>query len=165
MTASANTAHSLHPLQPLDTTTPTESSHIMANASSTLNENAKAWVAALRSGEYTQTKKMLHRVTQENENSFCCLGVACDLYRNSVGGDWDMIRQDACIEQARFTDNKGASADSDLTPAVMDWLGLADSEGAYCVGTLVSLNDNLDFTFDQIADAIESQPEGLFRTE
>ena len=144
----------------------TKVERIMANTpSTTLNENAKAWVAALRSGDYTQTKKMLHRVTPENVPSFCCLGVACKLYIDSVGGNWDTIRRGAWNEQVRFTDNEGASADSDLTPAVMDWLGLADSEGAYCVGTLVSLNDNLDFTFDQIADAIESQPEGLFRTE
>ena len=143
----------------------------MANAPTiTLNENAKAWVAALRSGDYTQTKKMLHRVTKENENSFCCLGVACDLYKNSVGGGWYLEQADAWNEQAKFKDDEGSSADSDLTLAVMDWLGIANSEGSYYVAfnkgsTLTRLNDEENFTFAQIADVIESQPEGLFRTE
>ena len=127
----------------------------MANAPTiTLNENAKAWVAALRSGDYTQTQKMLRRVTKENGTSFCCLGVACDLYRNTVGGNWDTI----------------VLADSELTPAVMDWLGLEDSIGTYYNAngnnfTLVGLNDNEYFTFAQIADVIKSQPKGLFHTE
>ena len=129
-----------------------------------LNPNAQAWVDALRSGEYTQTKKMLCRVTQENAPSFCCLGVACDLYKNSVGGDWN-LHQEAWNEQYSFTDDEGVLATSNLTPAVMAWLGLANSEGAYRVGTLVRLNDHKDFTFAKIADVIESEPKGLFNAE
>ena len=37
---------------------------------------AKQWVAALRSGKYSQHRGALH---DENENSFCCLGVLCDI--------------------------------------------------------------------------------------
>ena len=81
-----------------------------------------------------------------------------------------MGRTDADGKQGRFIDDTGSSADYDLTPAVMDWLGLTNSEGAYCDAngkncTLVRLNDKEDFTFSQIADVIESQPEGLFHTE
>ena len=135
-----------------------------------LNENAQAWVAALRSGAYTKTKDMLHRVSEEGKSSFCNLGVGCDLYTKFVGGKWGTIRYDVWADNVKFTDDEGVLSDSDLTPAVMDWLGLTNSQGAYCDVngkdcTLVKLNDKDNLTFAEIADAIESQPEGLFRTE
>ena len=34
------------------------------------------WVAALRSGEYRQGKRLLH---DEDHNTYCCLGVLCAL--------------------------------------------------------------------------------------
>lgn len=40
-----------------------------------MNDNVKAWVAALRSGTYTQGQFKLRRL----DNTYCCLGVACDL--------------------------------------------------------------------------------------
>ena len=39
-----------------------------------MNANAEKWVAALESGEYDQTAGRLR-----NGDSFCCLGVACEL--------------------------------------------------------------------------------------
>ena len=131
-----------------------------------LNENAKVWVAALRSGDYTQTKQMLHRVTQDKA-SFCCLGVACELYRDSVGGEWVAVGNPEWNEQAKFMDDEGGLSDSDLTLAVMDWLGLVNSEGTFYDAegvrfTLVGLNDQANRTFAQIADVIESKPKGLF---
>ena len=44
-----------------------------------LNPNAQKWVDALRSGEYTQGQSCL-RKTVEGVSTFCCLGVACDIY-------------------------------------------------------------------------------------
>lgn len=45
----------------------------------------KLWVEALESGEYTQATEQL-RV----DDNFCCLGVACDLYRKKTHrGRWD----------------------------------------------------------------------------
>lgn len=38
---------------------------------------AKEWVAALRSGEYNQGRNVLKNL----DNTFCCLGVLCELYR------------------------------------------------------------------------------------
>lgn len=41
-----------------------------------MNSDVKAkWVAALRGGNYKQTRQCLRK----NENSFCCLGVLCDI--------------------------------------------------------------------------------------
>ena len=50
-----------------------------------MNPEIKArWVAALQSGEYSQTSDAL-RI----ENSFCCLGVLCDLYVKDGLGKWE----------------------------------------------------------------------------
>jgi hypothetical protein len=41
----------------------------------------KKWIEALRSGDYAQTKSDLRY-----DNSFCCLGVGCDMYDESLWG-------------------------------------------------------------------------------
>jgi hypothetical protein len=45
---------------------------------------AKKWVEALRSGKY---KRATHRL-RANEDSFCCLGVLCDLYAEEQEIPW-----------------------------------------------------------------------------
>jgi hypothetical protein len=50
-------------------------------ALSTPVERIEAWTAALRSGKYKQAQGRLRR-----GDSFCCLGVACDVYDPSK---WD----------------------------------------------------------------------------
>ena len=127
-----------------------------------LNANAQAWVAALRSGKYKQGRNALS-TDIDGMLEFCLLGVACELYRVKVGGQW---AHSPLNPKRVFVDLNGDYRIAALPKAVMDWLGIADHlEGAYCVDTLVSLNDHLDFTFEQIANAIEFQLEGLFRAE
>ena len=105
-----------------------------------LNENAKKWVAALRSGEYQQCKDQL-----TDGRGYCCLGVGAAI---SPGprSKWE---------------NEVA-----LPKPVQQWLGLRSSEGDYESGAdyrrLSNLNDYGGKTFAQIADLIESEPEGLF---
>lgn len=43
-------------------------------------EFIRKWVDALRSGNYNQCKHQLRTNTKEGKSSFCCLGVACDVY-------------------------------------------------------------------------------------
>jgi hypothetical protein len=124
-----------------------------------LNANAQAWVKALRSGQYKQTKRML-----ANAEGYCCLGVACEVYLDATNGRGLKVREckDACgnVSQIRYNGN-----DVTLPIPVKDWLGLNDSDGGYWDGkvmTLVTLNDDRDYNFKQIADVIESEPEGLF---
>lgn len=50
-------------------------------------EIADKWVAALRSGKYQQGKNVL----SANENSFCCLGVLCDVVKDQVIGHWENL--------------------------------------------------------------------------
>ena len=45
-----------------------------------MNENAKKWVKALRSGEFEQGTGYLRK-----GDKFCCLGVACAVYQDEVG--------------------------------------------------------------------------------
>lgn len=49
-----------------------------------MNENMEKLCQVLESGKYQQTTAFLH-----NDGKFCCLGVACDLYREITGiGEW-----------------------------------------------------------------------------
>jgi hypothetical protein len=43
-------------------------------------ENLESWLVALQSGEYKQGQKFL----RPTHDTFCCLGVVCDLYDKSV---------------------------------------------------------------------------------
>ena len=123
-----------------------------------LNENAKKWVAALRSGKYKQTKNVLHRTN--GQDKFCCLGVACDLFIKS-GGKLSAVRKkhDGSIPCISYAGKTGI-----LPATVKKWLGLSGPEGEYGKyedQSLTMLNDN-GKTFKYIAKLIESEPEGLF---
>ena len=121
-----------------------------------MNENAKKWVKLLRSGKYRQTIGKLcdlHGV----EPSYCCLGVACELYQQEVG------RLSIEIEEGIRCYNGEID---ELPSCVSNWLGLKNSAGimgAKNLGAknLIFINDN-GATFDEIADLIESEPKGLF---
>ena len=131
-----------------------------------LNPNAQKWVDALRSGKYVQGQYRLH----PTDDTFCCLGVACDLYakENPTLGEW---------RDGNFLTPRDDSR-STLAPEVADWLGLKRDPRApniqnrngtyvaYIPGTvganLVEDNDGLDKTFAEIADTIEAHQQGLF---
>lgn len=138
-----------------------------------MNDNAKKWVEALRSGKYKQTTEALH-----DENGYCCLGVACELYQQEVG-DLEIEHEEVMnpqdhrkIHKATFYNNEWQN----LPPVVMDWLGLRDDTGSYEVKiepqdalsyrevrdeSLAAKNDE-GSSFSEIADIIESEPTGLF---
>ena len=122
------------------------------------------WVGALRSGNYGQYKGFLR--DKDTEDSFCCLGVLCDLYTKETGeGRWD---------QGLFIAGQfGGSSPTVLPRAVREWAGilLSDPEAPIAVKTkdsgnlklkveLSFLNDS-DLTFSQIADVIEAFHDGL----
>jgi len=106
-----------------------------------LNLVAKKWVAALRSGKYEQGTGQLR-----NGDTYCCLGVLCDVALKE--GVLDIFPQTA-----------GTLIN---VPVVQKWSKLSNSWGGYSKkGSLVDDND-ANKTFSQIADIIESEPEGLF---
>lgn len=122
-----------------------------------MNDNAKKWVEALRSGQYSQVRSYLH-----TEKGYCCLGIACELYQEEIG--------DLTIEMDKAGLTRYNSHDSVLPQKVRKWLGLKGTTGGYTkyddhllhdYHSLSGANDQ-GASFEDIADIIESQPKGLF---
>jgi hypothetical protein len=110
-----------------------------------LPERKKLLVDALRSGEYVQGREQLR-----TRDSFCCLGVGCDIYGKINNIAWTDI-------------NFFLGERNYLPPSVSAWLGLDRNpffimEEADRMLThhqyLAKLNDE-GFTFSQIADLID----------
>lgn len=126
-----------------------------------MNENAKKWVEALRSGEFKQATGHLR-----TQSGHCCMGVLCELFMREGGS----LHVENCggISGATFFDN-----DATLLPKkVQRWAGLKDWKGRFLTNTpdngdvktadcLTAINDR-GATFAEIADLIESEPPGLF---
>jgi hypothetical protein len=105
------------------------------------------WVAALRSGEYKQTKDTLRDL-----NGFCCLGVLCDLHSKESGNQWE--RQGSAYLRYLGEENHVPSE-------VGSWAGITNVWGTKVVigdanSELSGHNDD-GRTFYEIADAIEEQ--------
>jgi hypothetical protein len=125
----------------------------------------KAWLAALRSGEYQQGKGVLR---SENDR-FCCLGVLCDLAARArlVTFDADNV---AYVSVALPTDRSTGM----LPQTVARWAGLTSDQGGVDADPRVEVpnrytaagggsyrmslsvvNDELNYDFHQIANLIE----------
>lgn len=117
-------------------------------------EVRKLWVDTLRNGRYEQGQCGLCC-----NNKYCCLGVLCELYQLHVG-DLEITE----YESYRGTQLKYDGNTSYLPEKVREWAGLRSMRG-YISDTsqrsLAHLNDDADKTFKEIADIIESEPEGL----
>lgn len=117
--------------------------------------NRDKWVAALRGGEFQQTQACLR-----DSYGYCCLGVAAELAARE-----GVIEGVPGHSAWRYDGHPTA-----LTSAVQSWLGIGSSVGllretgslsnltftAEEIGSLSSLNDAANYTFEQIADVIES---------
>ena len=123
-----------------------------------MNQQIKEqWVAALRSGDYQQTKGVLR-----DDTGFCCLGVLSDLYLKEKGNQWEVVSED-CFNFPDFNDGI-------LPDQVMDWADLSWQNPAVTVEQfnhatqeyapvnvpLSDLNDT-DHDFKMIAALIEDQ--------
>ena len=114
-------------------------------------EIADQWTAALRDGEYKQGGGQL----RTRDDSFCCLGVLCDLYANSgvnPYAEWSGEYGTAFLGQV-FS----------LPPTVAEWAGMTQRNPAiddslsvsHELGrTLADINDN-GMTIEKIADLID----------
>jgi hypothetical protein len=124
-------------------------------------EAREIWIKALRSGVFKQGQSYLSRKTSSGDVLNCCLGVACELYliHEPDGGLEKSIDENGI---------DGTFITYDLMPGslpdkVKNWLGLADRAGVYNQGDCALTADNDDGkSFEDIADIIESEPEGLF---
>lgn len=126
-----------------------------------MNKNARKWVEALRSDEYLQGTGLL--AVQEGGSTFyCCLGVACELFRKENELD---ISPKSELHKGRMA-LLYESEKYHLPPQVQEWLGLSHADGGYLeeddsTTTLANENDH-GATFEEIATIIESEPRGLF---
>lgn len=120
---------------------------------------ARRWAAELRSGDYRQGKTYLTR-TQGGVEYDCCLGVLCK-----------MAVRDGIIEHQDTASNGVTTYDHEnctLPDSVQKWADLNDADPQLLVqlrGHAVSLahatvlNDEHEFTFEEIANAIDATVE------
>lgn len=113
------------------------------------------WIEALTSGEYRQGRRALHQKTADGIDSFCCLGVLCDLADKA--GQISSKKEvrgcgcDMCGSDPRISYD-GATG---LLPAsVMRWSGVTTGSGEFGgEGGLAWLNDS-GKPFEVIAEII-----------
>lgn len=127
-----------------------------------MNADAKReYLLDLRSGKYLQANERLRK-----DDSYCCLGVLCETYRRVTGqGEWVNS-----ISGHEFDDGFGHSEVGTPPRGVLEWAGIesdvvslpkvieideVDEVTEY--DSLVSLNDEAGYDFNQIADVIEQQ--------
>lgn len=119
-----------------------------------MNEvNARKWIAALRSGEYTQTDKVLEFTDEDGTTSQCCLGVACRVAQQHgielrTGASRYEVDKDPA---GRVTSFDGF--DTELPHEVAEWLYISDTLMRQCMGW----NDTDGLTFNEIADRLEAR--------
>jgi hypothetical protein len=133
-------------------------------------EAKKLWIEALRSGEYQQTRSVLH-----DDNGFCCLGVLCDVAMKNwdIMSEWRESTEEERDAQDVLCDGPAYAFLGQvnvLPEQVMEWAGLeknnpdvhgqcddedcACDEGGEWTVTLAELNDD-GRSFSEIADMIE----------
>jgi len=118
-------------------------------------ENMRLFVAALLSGEYEQGRYRLTSL-EEDVARHCCLGVACEVALKHG------------VQMQVESDGYKRTYDRDtlfLPVAVQQWLGVDGANLTVLGHSASNLNDNLLWTFEQIADGIvqtyelEGEPE------
>lgn len=99
------------------------------------------WINGLRSGNYTQTQGLL-----KYENSFCCLGVACDVYSRKISKkipEWGAYPYESTT--------KFDSVASFINPLLQQKIGLSKA----AMEKLANMNDTENKSFAEIANWIE----------
>lgn len=132
-----------------------------------MTEELKAqWIAALRSGEYNQTRSAL-----KNNEGFCCLGVLCDVIDNTRWADDNQTNgYNFELGDTRFSFNTAVIPSEAAKPLALnkmlvtiddniidpDQIDLeVDSHDTTRLDDyLITLNDN-GKSFSEIADIIE----------
>ena len=139
-----------------------------------MNAYVEEWLQALESGEYQQTRGMLTAVDSSDSLSHCCLGLVCHLNKSDL-----FVKPIGSISGLQYDDIR-----TYLPEAIRTKLGFRHASGEFFVDattktlllsikpsisvdegekvSLITLNDNLEFTFKEIAQVIRSKPPGLF---
>lgn len=117
------------------------------------------WLEALRSGEYNQTIE--GELRSEDGNSFCCLGVLCELHRLETNGpEWVRDASGTTGEPVYGLAYMGSGCY--LPGPVIKWAELNDKNPSVYIGgnlsgeCLSDLNDQ-GSNFAELADIIEAE--------
>ena len=118
----------------------------------------KLWIAALKSGKYSQTKLVL-----KDYKGYCCLGVLCDLYAKTQKKKGFYSNDDGVTFQFHDTSRAVPYQTANLPKQVQKWSGVNSHLGYYKSNSkkdvsrsLSGGNDN-GKTFKQIAKIIEAK--------
>jgi len=115
-----------------------------------MNKNlVKKWIKALRSGKYKQTSGSLHDV-----NGYCCLGVACKVYKDTKGITKSIRSVAGVICKNKRRDDKSEHIHNKVVAKAFGLNRISDLDYLYTQGRLASMND-LGNSFSDIADYIE----------
>ena len=120
------------------------------------NERAvRMWVNALRSGDFKQGRTALRRsvsISSRHEHEYCCLGVACEVYRGLSDDGDDKWVGDTSDDNFWFQGNSAF-----MPQIVRQWLGIGRADWGDLEGQLIAMNDQHGKNFNQIADKIEAE--------
>lgn len=141
----------------------------MSPAKKELRPTVRAWIDALRSGEFEQTTGHLNATAEcvTGGPGMCCLGVAAELCRreNPDRLHWELGQSGG--EYLLVDTETGDESSQELIPFVMAWLGVEErnphvympmGKGDLALEDLASLNDD-GTSFAEIADLIERDAE------
>jgi hypothetical protein len=119
-----------------------------------MNKNvAELWVKELRSGKYEKTKGIL-----QDGVGFCCLGVLCKVGEDN--GVFVKKYMGELIGTNLHTRLIGTNLQTQKD--ISEWSGMVTISGVFSDDvSLINLNDEEDYTFNQIADVIERSWEEL----
>jgi hypothetical protein len=115
-------------------------------------EIADLWIAALKSNKYEKGKYVL-----EKNDTFCCLGVLCDVaLKNGVE-----FKRNIDDRGVFYGDNSSSEGRYVLLPIVQQWAGMKSLSGIINKDdALTSINDRTD-SFHDVIYAIEKNWEQL----
>ena len=120
-------------------------------------EIKKVWVDTLKSGKIKQTKSKLCKL-ENDEYSFCCLGVLCEIYNADM-----RLKKKKQLETNKLPSNKGYyfsynRCTEGLPEEVQKWSGITTELGGlpypHVQSNLAGMNDS-GKTFKEIAKIIE----------
>lgn len=131
-------------------------------------ELVRQWVEALRSGKYKQGRSALRNI----DNEFCCLGVLCEISKDTLNIDWELGLHDIDNHDIYLMDKNGGV----LPDKVWNYLGREATDYKVKISItnsklpssivdgylgnsiyLITLNDVYRLSFGQIADIIEEE--------
>ena len=127
-----------------------------------LTKEQEAWLQALESGAYKQGRIRLH----PEEDTYCCLGVACTISNIGVWGAVPYI-----LTNFAYVIKGENDQTAKLPGALVERLHLRDDGGGFeqrmvikgrHFGALYEMNDSGKFTFKEIAAWIRENPEVVF---